>query len=65
MAEGVVDFDPLTKEGQADINETINDDYENLIPSENESGVSWVSRIKQKFGDNYEYAVGLSEICSN
>jgi len=49
-------MDPLG-EGVEDINEQIDDEYNDLEPLTDEDGVSWISRIKQKFGTNYKYAV--------
>ena len=49
------DFDP-TEEGKQDINDTIDEDYEDLLPRGNESNESWWSRFKQKFGRGSRYA---------
>ena len=51
------DLDPLSPEGQEDINDVINDEYDSLIPKDDESGQSFYSRMKQKFGDRYKYAI--------
>jgi len=56
--EGGVDFDPLTPEGRADINEKIDGEYDYFITHENEPGESWTTRLGTKFGENYEYAAG-------
>lgn len=58
MEGGDIDFHPLSPEGQGDINEQIEDEYDSLITPENEFGESWFSKMKTKFGDNAEYAVG-------
>jgi hypothetical protein len=51
------DFDPLSPEGQEDVNETIDTEYDSLIPNDGESGESYISRFKQKFGSKYKYAI--------
>ena len=42
-----IDFDPLTPEGQEDIN---NEDLEELTPDENENETAWWGRLRAKWG---------------
>ena len=51
------DFDPLTEEGKDDINDTVDDEYDSLLPGGNETPESWESRFKGKFGRGYRYAI--------
>ena len=50
-----VDFDPLTEEGREDLNNIADEEYDSLIPKENETGESWNQRIYNRFrsGTNY------------
>lgn len=50
-----IDFDPLTEEGREDLNTIADEEYDSLIPRENETGESWNQRIYNRFktGTNY------------
>ena len=50
------DFDPTTEEGQKDINEEIENEYDTLLPRENETADSFSSRFRQKFGRGWRNA---------
>jgi len=50
-----VDFDPTTLEGREDLNTTVDEDYDSLIPGEDEGGESWNERISSRFNRGASY----------
>jgi len=50
-----IDFDPTTAEGREDLNTTVDDDYDSLIPNDGEGGESWNERISTRFRSGAGY----------
>jgi len=50
-----IDFDPTTLEGREDLNTTVDEDYDSLIPGEDEGGNSWNERISSRFSRGASY----------
>jgi len=44
-----VDFDPLTEEGREDLNNIADEEFNSLIPQENETEKSWNQRLSSRF----------------
>ena len=53
------DFDPTTEEGQKNINDTVENEYESLLQRSGESDYNWYQRLRQRFGRGVEYARGI------
>jgi len=50
-----IDFDPTTAEGREDLNTTVDEDYDSLIPNDGEGGESWNERISSRFNRGASY----------
>ncbi|EDO44032.1 predicted protein [Nematostella vectensis] len=50
-----IDFDPTTEEGREDLNTTVDEDYDSLIPNDGEGRESWNERISNRFGRGASY----------
>ena len=53
------DFDPTTTEGQDNIIDTVDDEYETLLKRSDESGDAWYDRLRNRFGRGVDYARGV------
>lgn len=63
MEGGEIDFDPLTEEGQVDINNDIDNEYERLLPRDGEKGDDFFQRLRSKFKTGWRYAANrLQEV---
>ncbi|KXJ08811.1 hypothetical protein AC249_AIPGENE11018 [Exaiptasia diaphana] len=51
------DFDPTTEEGRANLDQTIDDERDELIKKDDETVESWRSRIKRRFKEHFDYVV--------
>jgi len=50
-----IDFDPTTAEGQEDLNTTVDEDYDSLIPNDGVGRESWNEMISNRFGRGARY----------
>ena len=53
------DFDPTTTEGQDNIIDTVDDEYETLLKRPDESADAWHERLRNRFGRGVDYARGV------
>ena len=51
------DFDPTTEEGQEDINDIVDDEYEALLKRPDEDERNWLQRMTDRFARGANYAI--------
>ncbi|EDO39598.1 predicted protein [Nematostella vectensis] len=53
-----IDFDPTTEEGREDLNTTVDEDYDSLLPNDDEGVEPWIKRISTRFGRATSHVIG-------
>jgi len=57
-----VDFDPLTEEGREDLNNIADEEFDSLIPKEDETEESWNQRLSSRFRGTNGFLVDLYQL---
>ncbi|KXJ05935.1 hypothetical protein AC249_AIPGENE15532 [Exaiptasia diaphana] len=51
------ELDPTTEQGRANLDQTVDDERDELIKQDDETVESWKSRIKRRFKEHFDYVV--------